>query len=98
MSLNFAEERWREDSDLAAKVTRETSTICIQTIMTVDYRAQTELTHRTHLAAVTLHVEVSVQGHDPDGLLLARRRHDGLRAHTAARSKLPATHKQEEQD
>lgn len=47
-------------------------------------------TGRAHLAAVTLHVEVTVQGHDANGLLLTRRRHYGLRAHTAAGGKLPA--------
>lgn len=51
-------------------------------------------TWRAYLAAVTLNVEVAVQGHDADGLLLARRRHYGLRAHAAARSKLPAEQNQ----
>lgn len=46
-------------------------------------------TEGTYLTAVTLHMEVSVQGHDADSLLLTRCWHYRLRAHTAARSKLP---------
>lgn len=42
-----------------------------------------------YLTAVTLHMEIPIQRHYTDSLLLARCRHYWLMAYTAARSKLP---------
>ncbi len=51
----------------------------------------------TYLTAVTLHVEVAVQGHNADSLLLAGCRHYGLGAHTAAWGELSVEENQERQ-
>lgn len=54
------------------------------TALIITLREQTA----TILTAVTLHMEIPVQGHYADGLLLARSRHYGLFTHRATRGKL----------
>lgn len=51
--------------------------------MVVSFRQKTT----TILTAVAMHMEITIQSHDADGLLLAWGRHDRLLAHRTARGK-----------
>jgi len=61
----------------------------------VEWRTTARKEHIKHayLAAVTLHMEVTVQGHNTNSFLLAWSWHYRLGAHTAAWSKLPVKNK-----